>query len=248
MTLRFFVPALLIVVQSMATLEVVLDGQIAQHWKCDVDLHQGDVGTLQFTVMGTAVEGTLVDTRGPGAAPVTTNVRGSWADDVVRFTRSLSATSEQPFVGIAARDGDRPVKMAGRFAAGFDGIWSATCSRTAGTRGDVRGDTRPVPPRREEPATPPDQSTGSCTISGAATGPRADLAQVFQLVLYGPDNDRLARARQHFGQAYLFKNLPDGRYVIVPDTKADVAVSVSPRRQVVQCRGGSLTGANFDFR
>jgi hypothetical protein len=239
--------ALLIPLYGIATLDVALHGQIAQRWKCDVDLHQGDVGTLQFTLLGPAVEGTLVVARGPGAAPVTTTVKGSWTDDIVRFTRALSPASEQPFVGIAARDGDRPVKMAGRFAAGFDGLWSATCSKTPGTTGDATGGTGPVPPVRD-PGVPPAPVSGSCTISGAATGPRADVARVFQLVLYGPDNDRLVRARQPFGQAYLFENLPDGRYLIVPDTKADVAVTLSPRRQVVQCRGGSLTGTNFDFR
>ena len=244
MQLRFVAPALLLLLYAVATPDVVLHGQIGQRWKCEVDLHQGDAGTLQFTLLAPAVEGTLVVARGPDAAPMTTTVKGSWTDDVVRFTRTLSATSEQPFVGIAARDGDGLVKMAGRFAAGFDGLWSATCGKRPVMNGDATGGTGPVPPV----VLAPSPVSASCTISGAATGPRADVAKVFQLVLYGPDNDRLVRGRTPFGQAYLFQNLPDGRYVIVPDTKADVAVTLTPRRQVVQCRGGSLTGTNFDFR
>jgi len=152
MKLRFFAPALLILLYGIATLDVVVHGQIAQRWKCEVDLHQGDVGTLQFTLLGPAVEGTLVVARGPEAAPVTTTVKGSWTDDVVRFTRALSATSEQPFVGIAARDGDGPVKMAGRFAAGFDGLWSATCGKRPAATGDATGGTGPVPPVGASPA------------------------------------------------------------------------------------------------
>lgn len=239
MRLRLFVVLLALLV----TQHVKIVAQPFERWACDVDLHQGDTGTLQMTVTGTAVDGSMTVRRG-GAPPVTTPIKGSWNGEVVRFTRTLSATSEQPFLGVAAREGDRPVKMAGRFAAGFDGVWSATCSRSAG--GGAKPPDPPVPPKG--PAGPPNPS-GSCSISGAATGPRADVVKVFALVLYGPDNDRRMRARHPFGGgAFTFRNLPDGQYVIVPDTKADVAVRITPRRQVVHCRGGAVTGVNFDFR
>jgi hypothetical protein len=68
-------------------------------------------------------------------------------------------------------------------------------------------------------------------------------------MLLGPNNDKRLRARQAFGTGrYAFSNLPDGRYVVVPDTKADVAVEVIPRRREVVCQGGAITDANFEFR
>ncbi len=244
MKLRFCAAVALLLAPGAATVAA------AERWTCQIDLHQGDTGTLQLDLTGTAVEGTITVARGAGAAPLSTAVRGSWIGEVVRFTRVLSATSEQPFVGIAARVGERPVQMAGRFAAGFDGVWSATCSRDAGGGtgpGRGKGPVPPAPP--PGPVGPPDRPAATCSISGVATGPRADLAKVFRLALYGPDNDKRLRAQQPFGRgAYTFKDLPDGAYVIVPDTRADVAVTLTPRRQVVHCRGGAVTGRNFDFR
>lgn len=244
---RLCAPAVLILTLGIAGPGATVAA--AERWTCDIDLHQGDTGTLRLDVTGTAVEGTMTVTRGAGAPPATTTVKGSWAGEVVRFTRVLSATSEQPFLGIAARAEQHPVKMAGRFAFQFEGVWSASCSPEGGGAGPGRG-RGPVPPTPPPGrGGPPGRPAASCSISGAATGPRAELAKVFRLTLYGPDNDKLLRAQQPFGRgAFTFRNLPDGEYVIVPDTRADVAVTLTPRRHVVHCRGGAVTGRNFEFR
>jgi hypothetical protein len=81
-------------------------------------------------------------------------------------------------------------------------------------------------------------------------GPRAaDVRAVFGVALFGPDDETQLRERKPLGSgAFSFSSLPDGEYVLIADTKADVSVRVTPRKHVVTCRGGMLSGIDFDFR
>jgi hypothetical protein len=145
---------------------------------------------------------------------------------------------------VALETADGQVKMGGRFAYGFEGVWSAACTRqsasvvpSGGQRGgDISG--RAGPPLTTRPPAASTPSTGSCTISGTATGPRASVAPAFSVMLFGPNADTTLRTRQAFANGqFHFQNLPDGRYVIATDTKADVMVHVEPPRQTVVCQG-----------
>ncbi len=215
-----------------------------ERWGCDIDLHQGDTGRLEFERTESGIRGSLTVRRGPGAAQASA-IDGSWGREVIRFTRASSG-ADGTFIGIGTGTDARQIKMAGRFGAGFDGIWSATCVRGATTDGAL-GPTSPAP----SPPSPPTATTnpGSCAIAVAATGPRADLAKLYQLVLRGPDSMTVVKGRQPFGSGHVtFPDLPDGRYLLTLDTKADVSVTISPRRHDIVCRGGTAVEKAFEFR
>lgn len=105
-------------------LESGADSADVGRWKCSLDLHQGDTGSLTLIRKGVAISGSTWISRGSQEHEIS----GSWRGDSIRFRRTLSpATTHQDFVGVAAAAGDGSVRMAGRFAAGFRGIWSADC-------------------------------------------------------------------------------------------------------------------------
>jgi hypothetical protein len=93
-------------------------------------------------------------------------------------------------------------------------------------------------------------STGSCSISGQATGDRADVADIFFVILCGPDDDRNCREPQHFDSSgrYEFSGLPDGQYLLRVDTRADTFISPYPDQERVVCRGEAIRNVNFEFR
>lgn len=97
-------------------------------WSGDIDLHQGDTGTIRFEQVEDSIKGTMRVARGTNVSEH--SIDGVWVGDSIRFTRHLDESSIQPFEGtVTRRDGDQAV-MEGRFAAGLRGIWSATCRRT----------------------------------------------------------------------------------------------------------------------
>lgn len=112
----------------------------AENWQCELDLHQGDTGVLKFTKNGRNIEGKTVVSRNTGAGPFEHTISGTWRGEVIDFKRTLNPpTSQQRFKGIALRTADatnrptdvRPddptIRMAGRFAFKYSGIWSADC-------------------------------------------------------------------------------------------------------------------------
>ena len=300
-------------------------------WRCQIDLHQGDTGRLEFTNTTANLVGTLTVDR--GGTPMTSDVKGTLNGETISFTRTLTpSTTVQPFRGVVLASEDGRFKMAGRFAAAFEGVWSATCTSDSGspppdasaggraaTGGGLAGPALTIRPNPFRPSTrdrvrliadaahstgvrdvtifvngQPVQTcaashceftggpypgtirwrvsaraqnggitegeerdlvisagagTGSCSISGAATGPRATASTAFGAALFGPDNSTSLRVRQPFRAGrFRFTDLPDGKYVVIPDTKADIAVSINPRRQEVVCRGAAIDGVNFEFR
>jgi hypothetical protein len=93
-------------------------------WSCEIDLHQGDTGTLRLTRQGERVRGTLRIVRGSHE----TEVGGTWKGESIELWRTLSSISGQPFQGVATGPHeDGVVRMAGRFANRLSGVWSADC-------------------------------------------------------------------------------------------------------------------------
>ena len=81
-------------------------------------------------------------------------------------------------------------------------------------------------------------------------GARADAADIFSIFLSGPDDERLYRAQARFGAdgRYRFSNLPEGRYWLSVDSKADVGFGPNPSRRTVSCQGRGPSGVDFEFR
>jgi hypothetical protein len=212
-----------------------------QRWSCQIDLQQGDTGRVEFERTDTGIEGTFSsDRRGPGSSQ--TPIKGTWPREVIRFVRQ-TAGGEESFIGIAVSSADR-LQMAGRFGTDFSGIWTATCSP-----GRMPFDA-PASGQRPPPGPPPmgNPNAAPCAIAVVAAGPRADLAKIYQLVLRGPDSLTAVKGRQPFGRGrVIFADLPPGRYVLTLDTKADVSVSITPRRHDVVCAGASVEKV-FEFR
>jgi hypothetical protein len=96
----------------------------AQAWRCKTDLHQGDVGTIELRRRGTDISGVITIERGNQRH----RLAGSWQEQRIEFTRQLSESSSQPFIGVAVESGNA-VRMAGRFANRYSGVWSADCER-----------------------------------------------------------------------------------------------------------------------
>ncbi len=94
---------------------------LSQRWRCSIDLGVGGVGTLEFTQTDGDIEGVIV------ASGQKHGVSGSWKGDRIEFWRALSKSSGQPFVGTATTVEDGVVRMGGRFANAYRGVWSADC-------------------------------------------------------------------------------------------------------------------------
>jgi large subunit ribosomal protein L7/L12 len=97
-------------------------------WICTVDLHQGDTGTMEFTRRGEEIRGAMFITRGSQKHAVS----GTWEGESIDFWRALSESSGQPFKGTVSKTGGGEVRMAGRFAREFHGVWSADCRARPG--------------------------------------------------------------------------------------------------------------------
>lgn len=96
-----------------------------QTWRCKVDLHQGDVGTMELKRAGARISGAMyIERTGYKHA-----IKGSWKDDEIEFRRMFSQSSGQPFKGTATKGSDNRVLMAGRFAYQYSGVWSADCAQ-----------------------------------------------------------------------------------------------------------------------
>jgi hypothetical protein len=297
-------------------------------WTCTIQLAAGGTGSLQFTRTASGIQGDLTQAVGQASTPI----KGAWNRELIRFSRTLSDSTEQPFIGIAVSPDDHTMKMAGRFGSTFDDVWSAACSRgdenpgtgagtpagateTSGMPGpslsiridpykpttltpvkfiarashssgvrevtihvngqavrtcsvpscEFTGGPYPagtirwrvtataqngaVQPGDEREVTIAGSSPGTaCSISGAASGPHAELAKSTVLLLYGPDSSTVVRARQPFGSGtFSFTNLPNGRYILSADIRGDTAVRVVPRRVEIVCSGAAVAGVNFAF-
>ena len=218
-------------------------------WDCAIDLHQGDTGTLTISRTGTSLVGRIIVSR--NGVPSEHAIDGEWSDDRITFIRHLSATGRdiQAFTGVALAGDDGRARMAGRFARSFEGVWSADCKAGPTDLPDPpsRDAIDPKPPLGGKPD--PNPAKGTCTISGTATGPRADVSTIFSAILYGPNTLTRHRATARFtGGRFQFTDLPDGQYRLVIDTRADTPVRVTPNPQTVTCAGGAVPDLRIEFR
>ena len=100
-----------------------------QTWRCEVDLHQGDVGTIELMRSDEKVRGAMyIEGFNDKYA-----ISGTWKGDKIEFWRELSPSSGQPFTGTATRTSTNVVAMAGRFANQYSGVWSADCKLVVAT-------------------------------------------------------------------------------------------------------------------
>ncbi|MES9946549.1 MAG: ribosomal protein L7/L12 [Candidatus Thiodiazotropha sp.] len=106
-----------------------------QAWRCEVDLHQGDVGTIKLNRTGDKIRGAMYIKRIDGKHPIS----GTWKGDRIEFRRKLSASSGQPFKGTATETSDNTVAMTGRFAYQYAGVWSADCTQVGSSTGAAVG-------------------------------------------------------------------------------------------------------------
>ena len=99
---------------------------------------------------------------------------------------------------------------------------------------------------------PAPQAAGRCSIVGKATGRSADVARVFFVSAYGPDNEtKLAKTSSFENGSFELKGLQPGKYRLYVDTRADTAIGVSPSQVTVRCRKSNAAvrvHKNFEFR
>jgi hypothetical protein len=90
--------------------------------------------------------------------------------------------------------------------------------------------------------------TGS--ISGKVYGAGMYAAKVFHVSLYGPDDFKRFRETKKFDASggYTFTGLAGGKYRIVVDTKADIAIGPHPPYRVVECKGDAVREVNFELK
>src|SRR4051794_21095680 len=85
---------------------------VAETWDGDIDLHQGDRGTISFNREVSAITGRVRVRRGQSEQEH--SIDGTWTGAQIRFTRRLDASSIQPFEGTASPVGPDHVIMSGR--------------------------------------------------------------------------------------------------------------------------------------
>jgi hypothetical protein len=124
----------------------------AETWRCAIDLHQGDKGTLELTRKAPFIEGKLTIERGDRSFE--SAVRGEWGEAEIRFSRTLSSTSYQPFQGTVTSAGSGEVLMEGRFAAGNAGQWSCRCQLVESDGAPAMGRRQPPRPAIEDSVAP----------------------------------------------------------------------------------------------
>jgi large subunit ribosomal protein L7/L12 len=106
-----------------------------QTWRCQVDLHQGDIGTMKLSRTGDKIQGAMYIERVDDKHPVS----GTWKGEKIKFWRRLSPSSGQPFKGTATKTSGNRVAMAGRFANQYSGVWSADCTKVSSSGGAAVG-------------------------------------------------------------------------------------------------------------
>ena len=96
-----------------------------QLWECALDLHQGDKGTLSLDKEGDGVDGFIRFSRNDNVFE--SAVTGKWSANEIQLTRLLDAGSTELMTGIAVALGTKKMNIGGRYAADYQGVWSADC-------------------------------------------------------------------------------------------------------------------------
>ncbi|MCK5058050.1 MAG: hypothetical protein KAT34_15460 [Candidatus Aminicenantes bacterium] len=92
--------------------------------------------------------------------------------------------------------------------------------------------------------------TGKCSISGKIHGPGLQAARSFFICLYGPENLTVLRDTKRFDRegGYNFTELPEGKYKLVVDSRADSAIVPHPSNRVVRCSEGAVQNIDFELK
>ena len=89
----------------------------------------------------------------------------------------------------------------------------------------------------------------TCTVSGTATGPSANLSLSYRVILEALNDESRFRVSTEFdGLRYRISGIPKGEYAISVDTLADSSVLWSPTTAIVKCDSQKDLQQNFDFR
>ncbi len=163
----------------------------AESWRCKLNLHQGDVGELQFARDGGRIAGVILigddDRRdGPGY-----RINGTWNGESVQFRRLLNGGTYQDFKGVAILIDTQVARLAGRFASGFRGLWSADCKSSAQPE-QIRPAEPPTPPPAPTPGGPsmntriqPYEPTTSDRVQFIANASHSSGVRDIQIVVNG---------------------------------------------------------------
>ena len=98
-----------------------------ESWECALNLHQGDTGSLTLKRTDESITGSIRISR--NESDFDSDVSGQWVGDKIDLNRLVDSHTSEQMTGIASRVGTQQVKIGGRFAAGFLGVWSADCNR-----------------------------------------------------------------------------------------------------------------------
>jgi len=97
----------------------------SQSWECALDLHQGDKGTLTLDRQDDSLDGVIRFSRNDNVFE--SAVSGNWNANEIQLTRLLDAGSTELMIGVAVALGTKKVNIGGRYAAAYQGVWSADC-------------------------------------------------------------------------------------------------------------------------
>ncbi len=145
------------------------------------------------------------------------------------------------------------------------GAWYATLLKSGKSMSDRTPTGEPGKPAEPVPSTerikpinrdfqvrkiPPIVVTGTGSIAGKVYGPGMYAVKVFHVSLYGPDDFKQFKETKKFDDSgsYTFTGLTPGKYRIVVDTKADIAIGPHPSYQVVECKGDTVQDVNFELK
>ena len=115
----------------------------SQQWECAVNLQQGDTGTMSLSKEGDQVEGSITTKRNNNS--FSSIVNGRWSDNVINLKRLLDANSNEPMAGIVVTLGTEKVKIGGRFASEYQGVWSADCDLVSASPSTEEGSRTDLP-------------------------------------------------------------------------------------------------------
>lgn len=216
--------------------------QVGPH-KCwavaeDTSGNKGRSKTLEFMVHPTAKPGPALTTK---IQPYHPN-----SQDKIKFIAKASHPSGVKSITIFINN--RPVKTCNQNHCEYQGgpypagklVWRVSAKSRDGGVTYGYDNTLEIKPLE----------IGKCSISGKVYGAGADAARVFFVILYGPNDLNLHRETKHFDAngRYRFTGLPNGRYLLVVDTRADIAIGPHPSRRVIECRGGPVSNVNFELK
>lgn len=193
----------------LVSLCFITEAQAAEQWECAIDLHQGDQGSLSLKHDNDSLTGSLEIKRSD--ITFEQEVEGRWLGNEVELKRLVSSTNSQVMQGVSIRLGTQHMKIGGRYAEGFNGVWSADCDLVATTAGTQEGQAKTksseVPPStsvRASPFTP----TSNQKITFAAQASHPDGVESIEFYL----GDKQIKSCQDTKCSFKYGPIGAGKY------------------------------------